>query len=368
MVFENLQENTSIKTFLEKGVEAGVFPGAVLLVAFRGEPFFLMKAGRYTSQRDSPPMSEDTLFDLASLTKPLATTLFVMKLVDSGKMKLDESLQTLIGESLPDPVGALTPRLLLCHSAGLQNWAPFYLELALLPPAETKITLRKRILETPMAYLPGNGVLYSDLGFILLEWILEEISGTVLPRFLEDHFYGPLKMKKTGFFEDHPIFGDNGAPFAPTECCPWRKRIIQGEVHDENAYAVGGYSGHAGLFSRAADLFVLTKMLMDHYYGRRDDFLKPETVKSFFSMQKIVRNSTWALGWDTPSPLNSSAGDSFSKESVGHLGFTGTSLWIDLHREVTAILLTNRVHPTRGNLKIREFRPALHNLIMKSIP
>ncbi|MBU1964673.1 MAG: serine hydrolase [Proteobacteria bacterium] len=158
--------------------------------------------------------------------------------------------------------------------------------------------------------------------------------------------------------------GTSADQFAPTEFCPWRKRVIQGEVHDENAYSVGGYSGHAGLFSRACDLFTLTEMLIGHYYGKRDDFLKPETVRTFFSRQKLVKDSTWALGWDTPSPCNSSAGDSFSRESVGHLGFTGTSVWIDLHRKILVIFLTNRVHPTRTNRKIREFRPALHNLIM----
>ena len=367
MPFEKIRGNAPIRAFLENGVQTGVFPGAVLLAAYRDKTPVFETAGRYTTALDSPPMAKDTQFDLASLTKPFATTLAVMKLVDSGKLKLDESLGNLLPGILPAPIGALTPRLLLCHSAGLRSWAPFYRDLVLLPRGETKITLRKRILETPMAYVPGKGVLYSDLGFMLLEWIIERISGKAMPRFLEDYFYGPLNMKKTGFFGSHPIIGDETAHFAPTECCPWRKRIIQGEVHDENAYSVGGHSGHAGLFSRADDLFALTEMLVDHYDGKRDDFLKPGTVRAFFSKQNIVKESTWALGWDTPSLSNSSAGNYFSEESVGHLGFTGTSVWIDLKRGITVILLTNRVHPSRENLKIREFRPALHNLIMKHL-
>ena len=362
--FEKPPENTPIKAFLEKGVESGIFPGAVLLTAFKGKLIFFEKAGRHTTAGDSPPMAEDTLFDLASLTKPLATTLAIMKLVDSGEIQLDKSLEKLLPGFLPDPVGTLTPRLLLCHSAGLKSWAPFYRELSALPETEAKEGLRKRILDTPMAYAPGKGVLYSDLGFVLLEWVIEEVAGTTMPRFLEDHFYGPLNMKKTGFFKNHPTPGASADKFAPTEFCPWRKRVIQGEVHDENAYAVGGYSGQAGLFSRAGDLFALTEMLLGHYYEERDDFLKPETVRAFFSRQDLVTGSTWALGWDTPSPRNSSAGDCFSRESVGHLGFTGTSVWIDLDRGIPVILLTNRVHPTRINRKIREFRPALHNLIM----
>ena len=323
VAFKTPRGNTPIRALLEEGVKTGVFPGAVLLTAFRGETLYLEKAGRYTTAMDSRPMAEDTLFDLASLTKPLATTLAVMKLVDSGKMKLDDSLENLLQESFRDPFGALTPRLLLCHSAGLRSWAPFYRDLVLLPPAESKMTLRKRILDTPLAYVPGNGVLYSDLGFILLEWIIEAVSGKPMPAFLEEHFYGPLNMKKTGFFENHPIGREDAAPFAPTEWCPWRKRVIQGEVHDENAYSVGGYSGHAGLFSRAVDLFASTKMLVDHYFGKRKDLLKPETVRAFFSMQKIVNKSTWALGWDTPSPVNSSAGDFFSEGERRALGLYG---------------------------------------------
>jgi len=367
MAVEKPLEKTPIKSFLEKGVETGIFPGAVVLVAFKGEVAFFEKAGKYTYSLDSPVIAENTLFDLASLTKPLATALAVMKVIDSGNIKLDESLEELLTGFFPRPVGALTPRLLLCHSAGLKSWMPFYKELAVLPPAETKNELRKRILDTPMAYSPGKGVLYSDLGFVLLEWIVEEITGRTIPNLIQEHFYGPLNMKKTDFFGSNPANRVDPTQFAPTEFCPWRKRVIQGEVHDENACSVGGYSGHAGLFGTAGDLFALTKMLVGHYHGKRDDFLKPETVRDFFTRQELVKGSTWALGWDTPSPKDSSAGGFFSVESVGHLGFTGTSVWIDLRREITVILLTNRVHPTRSNRKIRQFRPALHNLIMQSI-
>lgn len=367
MVFEVPQEKIPIKSFLEKGVETGVFPGAVVLVAFKGEVAFFEKAGRYTNSLDSPAMAENTLFDLASLTKPLATVLAMMKAFDSGKIKLDESLEELLTGFIPGPMGTLTPRLLLCHSAGLKSWAPFYRELAELPPAEAKSELRKCILDTPPAYSPGKEALYSDLGFVLLEWIIEETTGRTIPNLIHDFFYGPLNMKKTGFFGSNPVVGIDPTQFAPTEFCPWRKRVLQGEVHDENACSVGGYSGHAGLFGTAGDIFVLTEMLVDHYHGKRDDFLKPETVRDFFTRQELVKSSTWALGWDTPSPRNSSAGDFFSAESVGHLGFTGTSVWIDLQRKITVILLTNRVHPTRSNRKIREFRPALHNLIMRTI-
>ncbi len=364
-LIEKASKNASLRAFLEKGVQTGVFPGAVLLAVFQDKTAFLEKAGRYTPSMDSPPMTEETLFDLASLTKPFATALALMKLIDAEKLHLDAPLKKLLPEFLPPPFRNLTPRMLLCHSAGLQSWAPFYREQSKPSCAEIKKSVRKRILHAPAAYLPGNGVLYSDLGFMLLEGIIEEIAGKTLPCFLKEHFYNPLGMKKTGFFKARPLAGDDAAAFAPTEYCSFRKRLLQGEVHDENASFLGGYSGHAGMFSRVSDLFSLTEMLLGHYYGERKDFLKPETVRCFFSRQNLVSGSTWALGWDTPSPTRSSAGDFFSKESIGHLGFTGTSVWIDLRRRITVILLTNRVHPTRRNLKIRAFRPAFHNLIMQ---
>jgi len=139
------------------------------------------------------------------------------------------------------------------------------------------------------------------------------------------------------------------------------------ELHDENAYALGGYSGHAGLFGIAEEIYAIANILREHYYGKREDFFKPETVRTFFVRQSLVCNSTWALGWDTPSSDNSSAGNYFSQNSVGHLGFTGTSIWIDLDKDVVVIFLTNRIHPTRNNKKIKEMRPRLHNLIMEEL-
>ena len=142
---------------------------------------------------------------------------------------------------------------------------------------------------------------------------------------------------------------------------------MHGEVHDENAYAMGGYSGHAGLFGCAEEVFILLNMLREHYYLRRDDFFKPETVQQFFCRQNVIKESTWALGWDTPSSEGSSSGKYFSPKSIGHLGYTGTSVWMDLEKDIMVVFLSNRVHRTRENIKIRYFRPELHNLIIESI-
>jgi CubicO group peptidase (beta-lactamase class C family) len=356
-----------VKALLDNGITEGVYPGAVLLVAREGKIRFFQECGNRTLVPHAVPMKKNTIFDLASLTKPFATALAMMKLVDAGKVGLDEPLEDLLPKAAPNDKKTITPRLLLSHSAGFVDWKPFYLELDHRALEERKTNLREKLLSTPLMYPPGKGVLYSDLGFMILEWIIEEAAGVVLPRFLHQHFYGPLSLRKTFFFSTTlpgPFSHDH---FAPTEDCPWRKKIIMGTVHDENAYALGGYSGHAGLFGNAREVYTLANLLREHYRGEREDYLRPETVRTFFTRQDLVEGSTWALGWDTPSPENSSSGNRFAARSIGHLGFTGTSVWIDLERDVIVVFLTNRIHPTRKNEKIRAFRPALHDLIMKDL-
>jgi CubicO group peptidase (beta-lactamase class C family) len=234
-------------------------------------------------------------------------------------------------------------------------------------PELRKRVLKELILKDPLAYLPGEEYLYSDLGFMILEWIIEEMTGTTMRKFLEQSFYQPLSLKRTFLSEDAVTPPFKQEIFAATEDCIWRKKVIQGEVDDENAWALGGYSGHAGLFGTAREVYVVVNLLREHYLGKRDDYLKPETVKAFFTRQDIARGSDWCLGWDSPAKENSSAGRYFSRKSVGHTGFTGTSVWMDLDKDIIVILLTNRVHPTRENEKIKTFRPALHDLVMEEL-
>lgn len=354
-----------IETLLEKGRQEGIYPGAVLLAARGGTIRLFQKVGDRTLSPHSFPMEKETLFDLASLTKPLATTLAMMKLVNAGKIGLDTPIQALLPRTVPEDKRSITPRLLLSHSAGFAGWMPFYLEMDHVAPTDRKAALRNQLLTLPLAYLPGTGSLYSDLGFMLLEWVIESTAGLDLPRFLEQAFYDPLTLRETGFFSSDLPCRFSQDRFAATEACPWRKQIVQGTVHDENAYALGGYSGHAGLFGTAGDVYNLADFLRANWRGERNDDLTPETIREFFTRQDLVHGSTWALGWDTPSPANSSAGRYFSSTSVGHLGFTGTSLWMDLEQDVIIIFLTNRIHPTRKNEKIRVFRPVLHDRVMK---
>jgi len=362
-----METQDRIQALLSEGVKDGVYPGAVLLVAQGGRVVFLREAGHRLLIPHTEPMHKDTIFDLASLTKPLATTLAIMKLVDQGGLHLDETLIALLPGPMPGDKRSLTPRLLLAHSAGFPDWKPLYLALDSIEPEKKKAVLRERLLNMPLVYTPGEETVYSDLGFMLLEWVVEVRAGIPMHLFLDRHFYGPLALKKTFLCHKSLKNRFKEEEFAATEDCPWRKRTLLRDVHDENAYAVGGYSGHAGLFGTAGEVYTLVDLLMRHFFGERSDYLNPETVREFFTLQGLAVGSTWALGWDTPSPENSSSGKYFSKKSVGHLGFTGTSIWIDLERDVVVIFLTNRIHPTRNNEKIKAFRPRLHNLLMEKL-
>ncbi len=356
----------AVEDLLREGVKAGVYPGAVLLSARGGERTRLAAVGRRWPEQEEAPMRTDTIFDLASLTKPLATTLAAMKLVNDGRLALGESLEEALKAPLPADKRDIRVRQLLCHSAGLADWKPFYLKLADVAAEERKAEIQRQILAAPLIYPPGSRSLYSDLGFMLLERVIEIAAGMPMAAFLKRHFYGPLGLKRT-FLDRGGRGGFRKDAFAPTENCPWRRQTMVGRVHDENAFAVGGHSGHAGLFGVAEEVFGIAELLREHYRGMRDDFLRPETVQAFFSRQGWVPGNTFTLGWDTPSPENSSCGRLFSRRSVGHLGFTGTSLWMDLDKDVTVVLLTNRVHPTRNNDRIRAFRPALHEAIIKEM-
>ena len=357
----------NIKKTLEQGLFDGAFPGAVLLVAKEGEIIIHQEVGLRSVMPKQDPMTRETIFDLASLTKPLSTTLAIMKLVDQEKLLLDQSLAEIIrGVSLKEK-GGLTPRLLLNHCSGFTAWKPLYSDLMKERLGERKRILIKKILEEPLAYSPGKESIYSDWGFMILEWIIEEVSGTPMHWFLNDHFYKPMSLKRTFIYTGELPPGFDKAMFAATKNCPLRNRIIRGEVEDDVAYALGGYSGHAGLFSTAEELYTLVTLLKDHYDAKRSDFMSPEVVKEFFRRQDIVDGGTWALGWDTPSPENSSSGRYFSPKSVGHLGYTGTAVWMDLEKDVIVVFLTNRILTTDDNEKIKAFRPRLHDLIMDEL-
>jgi len=209
----------------------------------------------------------------------------------------------------------------------------------------------------------GSHVVYSDIGFMILEWLVEEICGKRFDRFVSATLYEPLGLGNLFFIDTEA--GRKPGVFAATEQCPWRQQLQSGQVHDENAYAAGGVQGHAGLFGAALDVHRLLSHLLSSYHGQPSTPLfQPDMVQLFF---RPLAGSDKALGFDTPSLSGSSSGRFFSRNSVGHLGFTGTSFWMDLDRSIIVVLLTNRVHPTRDNEEIKAFRPLLHDAVMLSL-
>jgi CubicO group peptidase (beta-lactamase class C family) len=369
----------AVENAFEEALAQGVFPGAVLLVGREDEISYEQAFGARSLVPAKAPMQVSTIFDLASLTKPLATTIATMLLVGEKKVDLDDRMTRFSATFGVSGKNAVTCRHLLNHSSGLPDWKPYFAEIVKEEKAGKVNFVASRAAkhyvyqqvhrEKPLSP-PGTQSLYSDLGFMILGEMVETISGSAFDRFCQDRIFRPLDLNCT-FFNDltqlktRPFQPPEGG-IAPTENCPWRKKVLCGEVHDDNAYAMGGVAGHAGLFSSARDIHHLLARLNGCLRGK-DRFLPQALVQEFFSKDKTLKDSHFALGWDTPSEKNSASGTCFSRRSVGHLGFTGTSIWWDLEKNCHIVLLSNRVHPTRKNEKIREFRPHIHDLIMKTL-
>jgi len=351
-----------VDQLMQQAVDDGVFPGAVLLVSQNGRCIFHAAFGLRDSLTKFP-MTIDTIFDLASLTKPLATALAVMVLVQQKKVGLDQNLGDILPAFNKDPKASIKVKHLLYHNSGLADYKAFYKKIAHRPLEKRKAALRQLLVKEPLVHPIGSRVVYSDIGFMILEWLVEEICGKRFDHFVSEMIYNPLGLSNL-FFVDLKAARKPGV-FAATEQCPWRRQLLSGQVHDENAYVVGGVQGHAGLFGTALDVHSLLGHLLSAYHGRPSTQLfQPDLVRLFF---RRLADSDKALGFDAPSLSGSSSGKRFSSKSVGHLGFTGTSFWMDLDRSIIVILLTNRVHPTRGNEAVKAFRPELHDAVMQAL-
>ena len=360
---DNKQPNVNqVDALMRQAVSDHVFPGAVLLVSKEGSIGWHHAYG-VADLFARRLMTTETIFDLASLTKPLATALAVMILVQQGLIKTEQELGDILPAFKADKKANIQVKHLLHHTAGLTDYRPYYKEIEKLPTENRKPALRNLLAIEPLINPIGTKVLYSDLGFMILEWMVEHVSGKRLDCFAAEMIYDPLGLGNL-FFVDLCAKKRRGI-FAATEQCPWRKTVLAGQVHDENAYVVGGIQGHAGLFGTAAAVHVLVSRLLSAYQGYvPDNLFQTEMVRRFF---RRLPNTDKALGFDAPALRDSSAGRYFSPNSVGHLGFTGTSFWMDLDRSVIVILLTNRVHPSRDNTGIKAFRPKLHDAVMQCL-
>ena len=344
---------------LENAIAAHAFPACSLTVARRGELVAHKALGRFTYDLSSPEVATASLFDLASLTKVVATTAMAMILYERGLLDLEVPVTAIVPEFASDDSGdnprrhEVTLRMLLAHSSGLPAYEKLFLR------AKTREDVLQAAFTTQLSDAPGARAEYSDLGFIILGVALERLVDESLDVFCQREIFGPLGMARTTFKPAHSL-KDFIVP--TTDDRTFRHRIIQGEVQDENASVLGGVAGHAGLFSTAEDLAVFAHAMLNGGHP----ILRSSTVELFSRRESAPAGSSRALGWDTLS-APSQSGKYFSSRSFGHLGYTGTSLWIDPDRQLSVALLTNRTWPDCQNQAIKQLRPAFHDAVIEAL-
>ncbi|MHB8068522.1 MAG: serine hydrolase domain-containing protein [Desulfobaccales bacterium] len=354
-----------LSEILEEGFTQGVYTAVAAVVGLGGEKLWEGAAGRVSRDSAAPAASLDTVFDLASITKPLATALALMLLVARKQITPDSPLGEILREEwLPPDKRGLTLSGLLAHQAGLPAWRPFFEALLTAPPEERPGLLPRLAAGAALEYPPGTQPIYSDLGYLLLQAVVETVAGLDLDSFCRQEIYRPLGLRVLGFCPRRQSGGE-ALTFAATEEGLIPGRHIGGEVHDENAWAAGGVAGHAGLFGTAGEVWQLLAALYRAYQGEKAGPFSPEIVRLFLTP---VSGGSRTLGFDTPIQDRDqcSAGRYFSPRSVGHLGFTGTSFWLDLETGQMVVLLTNRVHLGRDDkTKIQSFRPRFHEAVSR---
>jgi serine-type D-Ala-D-Ala carboxypeptidase len=340
---------------LERAIGNRAFPEGSLAITLGGELVAQKALGHFTDETSSPAVSEGRIFDLASVTKAIATTSMAMILYERGVLDLEAPVVAIIPEfGAGDAQRAqVTLRMLLAHSSGLPAYEKLFLR------AHTRDELLHAAFTTELTAEPGTRAEYSDIGFIILGVALERLADEPLQIFCQREVFGPLAMSHTTF-NPAKTLRDLIPPTADDRT--FRKRVIQGEVQDENASVLGGVAGHAGLFSTAGDLALFAHTMLNGGYP----ILRPETVQLFTRRESAPSETSRALGWDTPSSPSQS-GRYFGPRSFGHLGYTGTSLWIDPDRELSITLLTNRTWPDCQNQAIKEVRPAFHDAVVKAL-
>ncbi len=342
----------------------GVVPGAVVAVGQEGKVLFLGAVGNRQVEPAVAPATVATVYDLASLTKPLVTSVLVMQAVQRGVIELAQPLGDFIPALRDRP--EVTVRLALAHAAGLPAHRRFYAAWLGRDSGAARAGIVDEAARTALSYPPGTRSLYSDLGFILLGAVVERQLGDRLDILAERLIFRPLGLTNLGFVD---LAGSErrGWACAATEHCPVRGRVMLGEVHDLNAFAMGGVAGHAGLFGDAADLMRLIGELCAAYQGQTSPVVASDVLRSFWRPAGIA-GSAWRLGWDGPAEHGSLAGDLISRRAVGHLAYTGCSLWIDPEQATSVLVLCNRIHPeVKDDPRFRALRPALCDAALASL-
>ena len=344
-----------VETLITNAIATRAAPGASIAIGRNGVLAIVRGYGR-TDWNDagSAAVDANTIYDMASLTKVIATTTVAMKLEENGQLDLNRTVRSYLPEFNAPDKASITVRQLLIHRGGLEAFA------SLFTTYRGREAYLAQINQRPLASQPGTTTVYSDWDMILLQLVMEKITGRGLDVLAEEMVFGPLGMKDTRFVPPASLL----SRIAPTEIDTTRGGLVRGFVHDENAWAMGGVAGHAGLFSTARDVAIFAQMLLNGGEGNGIRILKPETIARWTARQGT--ESSRALGWDTPSD-GSSAGRYFSPRSFGHTGFTGTSIWIDPEKSVFVVLLTNRVNPTRQNNRIGGVRRGVADAVQEAV-
>jgi CubicO group peptidase (beta-lactamase class C family) len=362
-----------IDSIVAVAMAEGAAPGVSVAVGRWGRLVHLRGYGRTDVAPDAPAVTDSTMFDMASLTKVVATTTASMILEDEGKLNLDAPVHTYLPELNDSAKAGITVRMILTHSGGFEAFATLWRDY------RGRAAYLQQINARPLAYTPGDSTIYSDWDFVLMGLIIERITGMPLDQFVASRVWEPLHLHDTGFnpLASGPLPTDSSCTVAFRPDHPLLSRIamteidtayrhihVHGIVHDENACALGGVAGHAGLFSSARDVAVFCQMLLNGGQYGGVNLIEPATIARWTARQK--RGSSRALGWDTPSG-HSSAGRYFSARSFGHTGFTGTSIWVDPERGLFVVILTNRVDPTRANTRHEALRRDIADAVQSAI-
>lgn len=348
----------NLKSFklVEEFVQERNASASVALVGHGGVQYGPVAFGTTGFFPGAEPVTVDSIFDLASLTKVVGTTTLALRLLQEGFFQLDSEIGELL-PNIPEDKSRITIEQLLSHTSGLPAWAPLY-ELAKGPEQ-----VIPELLKQPLEYESGTRVVYSCLGFILLGHILETSTATPLSNLMLQRVIIPLDLQDTGYNPPETVL----PRVVYTEWCPRSKRFIRGTVHDENAQALRGISGNAGLFSTAKDLAKLAQMILNNGKANGREVLSDRVLGLLNNCYTEGLGDRRTLGWMLHNKPNSSGGELLSPSAIGHTGFTGTSLWIDPEKELFVILLTNRVHPVRTNEAIFRLRPAFHNAVVREL-